>query len=217
MNPSSRAHGGGGQYPTIALPGRYHTRRTASALYGDVTWNSSPTLRFPSPSTSKKERSAFPDPFVSGWMNANNLVAFAYVALYSDRGRTRETAETTTRVPPVVFKTNAICGSVGRFSCTSPRGMNTIASIPRRMRPDRKRVVARAARRRAGPPAPGRGGADPRGAGFAGAGGAGAGGEHGGVAIGGFIRGPEVGCFPPAGPGEPRDRPPHPRGGGVQD
>src|SRR5256712_1495459 len=138
MNPSSRAHGGGGQYPTIALQGRYHTRRTASARYGTETWNSSPTLRFPSPSTSKKERSEFPDPFVSGWMDANTLVPLEYVALYSDRGRTRETAETTTRVPPVVFKTKAICGSVGRFSCTSPRGMNTIASIPRRMSPERR-------------------------------------------------------------------------------
>src|SRR2546426_444023 len=294
MNPSSRAHGGGGQYPTIALPGRYHTRRTASALYGDVTWNSSPTLRFPSPSTSKKERSAFPDPFVSGWMNANNLVAFAYVALYSDRGRTRETAETTTRVPPVVFKTNAICGSVGRFSCTSPRGMNTIASIRRRMTPERRdaRRSLRAAgggdvrRLNRGFLRTGRGictaslhvDRGPTGDREAGAplrivevlrvrledldagfellleeplrsdqvrplverlcaGRPLLGPEAGDLrddplregldlpATGpqvrvlhqGLHRGPEVEGLPPAEPGEPRDRPPHPRGGGVQD
>src|SRR6267143_760972 len=139
MNPSSRAHGGGGQMPMIAGPGRYQTRRNASPRYTS-TWNSSPTVRLPSRSASRNERSGFPVPLWSEAMDPNRRVSFAYVALYSPSGRTSETADTTTKtvVPDVRFNLNAICGSVGRFSCTSPRGMNTIASIPRRMSPERR-------------------------------------------------------------------------------
>src|SRR5205809_1759544 len=137
MNPSSAAHRhGDGQYPTIAGPGRYQIRRTSSTVY--VTPNASPTLRFPSPSVSENENVPFVA-FRRGSIPASVVPPREYVALYSESGRTADTAQTTTRWLPVeVSKSNATCGSTGFPSFWNPRGRNTIASIARRTSPDRR-------------------------------------------------------------------------------
>src|SRR3989442_8428960 len=54
-------HGGLGQWPTIASPGRNPTRSTSTAVY--VTRNSSPTLQVPSLSMSWKTRLPLGVPF----------------------------------------------------------------------------------------------------------------------------------------------------------